>query len=519
MIANKFERSLTVIKVLFHKFKESAVSVLPVALLVVLLNLTPLINLSGKEMVVFLISAVVLIVGIGMFNLGADLAMTPMGEQIGAGLTKSRSIKLLLSVCFLMGLLITIAEPDLSVLAAQVANAINGTLLIVCVGIGVGIFLLLSVLKIIFKKQLSSMLLFFYMILFAVSALVIINGNESFLALAFDSGGVTTGPITVPFIMALGVGIAATIGGRDASENSFGLIAMCSIGPILAVMILGINLSGEIGYELLDYRVEAQLGGALVETIFHTVKEVIIALGLIVAFFIILQIFCLKLPKKKLMRIAVGIVYTFIGLVLFLTAVNVGFMPIGYKIGTNLADGHPAVIIGFGFVLGMVVVLAEPAVQILNRQVEDITDGTVSRKSMMIALSIGVGISIALSMLRTILGFNILYYVIPGYLISLGLSFFVPGLYTAIAFDSGGVASGPLTSGFILPLSIGACYVLQGEAGIMSNAFGIVAMVAMTPLITIQLLGFKAIFTSNMRKRIAMKRILNADDEQIINFM
>ena len=506
-------------KILLHKFKESMISVIPVAVLVILLNLTPLINLSGKEMIVFLASAVFLIIGIGMFNLGADLAMTPMGEQIGAGLTKSRNIKLLLSVCFLMGLLITIAEPDLSVLAAQVANAINGTLLIVSVGVGVGIFLLLSVLKIIFKKQLSAMLLFFYMILFAVSALVIINGNEEFLALAFDSGGVTTGPITVPFIMALGVGIASTIGGRDASENSFGLIAMCSIGPILAVMILGINLSGDIAYTIPDYSVEAQLGSALFETLFHTVKEVIKALGLIVVFFIVLQIFALKLPKKKLMRIAVGIFYTFIGLVFFLTAVTVGFMPIGYKIGTHLAEGNPTLIIGFGFILGMVVVLAEPAVQILNKQVEDITDGTVSRKSMMIALSVGVGISIALSMLRIILGFNILYYVIPGYLISLGLSFFVPGLYTAIAFDSGGVASGPLTSGFILPLSIGACYVLRGEAGIMSNAFGIVAMVAMTPLITIQLLGFKAIFTSNMRKRIAMKRILSADDEQIINFM
>ena len=307
------------IKILINKFKESATSVLPVALLVFILNLTPLVNLTGTELAVFLISAVFLIVGIGMFNLGADLAMTPMGEHIGGGLTKSRSIKLLLSVCFLMGLLITVAEPDLSVLAAQVADVINGTVLILAVGIGVGIFLLLSVLKIIFKKALSSMLIFFYMVLFAISALVIINGNEDFLALAFDSGGVTTGPITVPFIMALGVGIAATIGGKDANENSFGLIAMCSIGPILAVMMLGINISGEIGYTIPDYSVEAQLGGALFETIYHTVTEVLMALGLIVLFFIVLQIFCLKLPKKKLLRIAVGIVYTFLGLVFFLT--------------------------------------------------------------------------------------------------------------------------------------------------------------------------------------------------------
>lgn len=505
--------------ILVKKIKEAMTSVLPVTAIVFILNLTPLVNMSAKELIVFLVCAFFLILGIGMFSLGADLAMTPMGEHIGAGLTKAKSLKLLLSVCFLMGLLITVAEPDLSVLAKQVSEVISGTVLIVAVGVGVGIFLLLSVLKIVFKKTLSSMLLFFYMLLFAIASIVILSGNESFLPLAFDSGGVTTGPITVPFIMALGVGIAATLGGKNVGENSFGLIAMCSVGPILAVMILGATINGEIGYSLPDFSIDSKLGGALFETIFHTVTEVLMALGLIVAFFIVLQIFCLKLPKKTLLRITIGIIYTFLGLVIFLTAVNVGFMPIGYKIGTELAKSHGAILTGFGFILGMVVVLAEPAVHVLNKQVDDITDGAVSKKSMMIALSVGVGISIGLSMLRILLDFNILYYIIPGYFISLGLSFFVPGLYTAIAFDSGGVASGPLTSGFILPLSIGACYVLRGESEIMSCAFGIVAMVAMTPLITIQILGFRAIFTRHMRQRIAMKRILEADDEQIITFM
>ena len=344
--------------------------------------------------------------------------------------------------------------------------------------------------------------------------------NGDFLPLGFDSGGVTTGPITVPFIMALGVGIAGSLGGKDVGENSFGLIAMCSIGPILAVMLLGLTATEPVQYSLPDFSIASGLGFALLETVIHTIGEVMLALGLIVAFFFVLQIFFLKLPKKRLIRIAVGIIYTFAGLVMFLTSVNVGYMPIGYKIGTDIAaNASPTVIVIFGFILGMVVVLAEPAVQVLNKQVEEITDGTVSKRSMMIALSIGVGISLALSMLRIVLGFNLLYYVIPGYFISLGLSFFVPGLYTAIAFDSGGVASGPLTSGFILPLSIGVCYALRGEASIMSLAFGIVAMVAMTPLITIQILGFRAVLTNNMRKRIAMKRILNADDEQIINFM
>ena len=505
--------------IMLKKIKESLISVLPVVIILLLLNLTPLVNFSLKEVVVFVSSAVFLIFGIALFNLGADLAMTPMGEHIGAGLSKTKKISLLLSVCFLMGLLITVAEPDLTVLATQVKDVINGTTLIVAVGIGVGIFLLLSVLKIIFRIPLSSLLIFFYMLLFAFAALVISNGNIGFLALAFDSGGVTTGPITVPFIMALGVGIAATLGGNNVGENSFGLIAMCSVGPILAVMALGITADGEIPYTIPDYSADAYLGEALLHKILDVVKEVGIALGLIVVFFAVLQIFCLKLPLSQLRRIAFGIFYTFVGLVIFLTAVSVGFMPIGYKLGVELASKHPLIITAFAFILGMVVVLAEPAVQVLNKQVEDITDGMVSKKSMMIALSVGVGISICLSVIRIIFDFNILYYLIPGYFVALGLSFFVPGIYTAIAFDSGGVASGPLTSSFILPFAIGACYVMQGEAKIMSDAFGVVAMVAMTPLITIQILGFKAIMTKKLNENIAMKRILSSDDEQIIDFM
>ena len=505
--------------ILLTKLKESLVSVLPVTVIVCLLNLTPLVNFSNTEIIVFLVSSVFLILGIGLFNMGADLAMTPMGEHIGAGLTKSKKVILLLSVCFLMGLFITVAEPDLSILADQVSAVINGNLLIAAVGVGVGAFLVLSVVKMIFHRPLSSMLLYFYMILFALAALVIINGNVDFLAMGFDSGGVTTGPITVPFIMALGVGIATTIGGRDVGENSFGLIAMCSVGPILAVMLLGVTITGDMQYQVADYSIAGDIWSALLHTVVHMLGKVGLALGLIVAFFIILQIFCLKLPIKKLWQIAVGIVYTYVGLVVFLSAVEIGFMPIGYKLGEELAGLHPAALVGICFVLGMVVVLAEPAVHVLNKQVEDITDGTVSKKSMMIALSVGVGISIALSMIRIVFDFSILYYLIPGYLISLGLSFFVPGIYTAIAFDSGGVASGPLTSSFILPLAIGACCVLQGEGKVMSDALGIVAMVAMTPLITIQLLGFRAVMHKKVRDRIAMKRILSADDEQIIRFM
>ena len=505
------------LSVLFKKIQESAFSVLPIVAIVLILCITPLADLSLAEMLTFIISAVFLIIGIGLFNLGADMAMTPMGEHIGSGLTKLKSVLILLSVAFAMGILITVAEPDLSVLANQVKEIINGKVLIFTIGIGVGLFLVLAILKIVFRRSLSAMLLFFYMMLFAFTALVITNGNGALVPLAFDSGGVTTGPITVPFIMALGVGIASTIGGKDSSENSFGLIALCSVGPMLAVLIFSSFVNGDMHYEP-EYIFDCSIGNIL-STFVHTAGEVIIALGLIVVFFIVLQLICLKLPKKKLVQISIGILYTFIGLVIFLSSVSIGFMPIGYKLGAALGESPIAFAI-ISFIIGMVVVLAEPAVHVLNKQVETITEGTVSKSSMMIALSLGVGISIGLCAIRIIFSFSVLYYLIPGYLISLGLSFFVPPLYTAIAFDSGGVASGPLTSSFILPFAVGACVAVNGGAqNVLTDAFGIVAMVAMAPLITIQLLGFRAIMAKKIRDKIAVNRILNADDEQIIDFM
>lgn len=504
---------------LLFKIKESLFSVFPVVAIVLLLCCTPLVNLTGVEIGVFCVSAVLIILGLGVFNLGAEIAMTPMGDSLGAGLTKSKKISWLLIIAFAMGILITVAEPDLSVLGDQVSNAINKTALIMAVGVGVGLFLLLAVIKIAFKVSLSRLLMFFYLALFAIVCILIETGHGDFLAVAFDSGGVTTGPITVPFLMAFGVGIAQTLGGKDANENSFGLVAMCSIGPILAVTILGVASNGSVIIADPNYGIE---GSGIVleffEEMWVQVKDIALSLGLITVFFFVLQFIFLKLPKRQLARIAVGLVYTFIGMLLFLTAVTVGFVPIGYKLGKELAGSHPMAVVALALVLGAVVVLAEPAVHVLNKQVEEVTDKAVSKRTMLIALAVGVGISIGLSALRIWLGFSLLYYVIPGYILSIGLSFFVPKLYTAIAFDSGGVASGPLTSSFILPFAIGACCVLQGENEIITHAFGVVAMVAMTPLITIQLLGFRAVMAKKVRDKIAMNRILRADDEQIIDF-
>lgn len=505
-------------KALLDKLKEAAISVIPVTLIVLLLNLTPFVAFTATETVVFSCCAVALIVGMALFNLGADMAMTPMGEQVGSGLTKSKKLNVLLIVCFLMGVFVTVAEPDLSVLAAQVAGVIDHTALIVAIGAGVGFFLILAILRVVFRLHLSHLMTFFYMLLFSLGALIVASGKEGFLPLAFDSGGVTTGPITVPFIMALGVGVSAALGDKRDRETSFGFIALCSIGPMLAVSMLGLFSTGEVDYQLPQYAVQADFS-QIFSTVLTTGKEVCVALLPIVAFFFVLQFLFLKLPKRRILQIVIGIFYTFFGLMIFLAAVTIGFMPIGYKMGEQLALQSPVVMIAFAFLLGVTVVLAEPAIHVLNGQVEHVTGGAVKKSSMLIALSVGVGVAIALSVVRVLCDFSVLYYLVPGYFISLGLSFFVPKLYTAIAFDSGGVASGPLTSSFILPFLVGLCAVLQGADKVLVDAFGLVSMVAMTPLISIQTLGFKAVVSKRLREKIAMRRILSKDDEQIISFI
>ncbi len=506
-------------KELKAKIRESLVSALPITLLVYLMALLPGFSFNSTEIISFTAGAVLLVIGIGLFNLGADIAMTPMGTHVGSGLSKQKSITLLLAVSFVLGMLITVAEPDLQVLANQVSSIMNGKLLIYTVGAGVGTFLVVAILRIIFKRRLGKILMLFYMLLFSLALILAVNGNLDLLPMAFDSGGVTTGPITVPFIMALGVGISNVLGDRRSQENSFGLVSLCSVGPVLAVLILGIFAKNDLSYTVNYGAVEQNVLGAYLENASHTAKEVGIALGLIVAFFLLCQMLFLRLKKRQLIRIGVGVIFTYIGLVIFLTAVNVGYMPIGYKLGQELSSLHPALIVVFGLVMGILVVMAEPAIHVLNAQVEDVTGGYVSKKSMMLGLCTGVGIAIALSMIRIIFDFSLVYYIIPGYFISLALSLFVPPVYTAIAFDSGGVASGPMTSGFILPFAIGICAALQGENAVLRDGFGVVALVAMAPLITIQLLGFKAIISNKLKERSAMKRILQADDDRIINFM
>ncbi len=473
-------------KKLMEKLKEALKAVLPIIGIVLLLcfSIAPI---SPSILLCFLMGGVLIIAGMMFFTLGAEMAMTPMGERVGTSLTKSRKLWVVIPLSFLLGFIITISEPDLQVLANQVPSIPNMTL-IVAVACGVGVFLVIAMLRMLFSIALPPLLVIFYAVVFILAFFV----PQSFLSVAFDSGGVTTGPMTVPFIMALGVGISAVRNDRHAADDSFGLVALCSIGPILAVLILGMiynpQESAYVPPVIPDIADSTELWD-LFQVGFPTyMKEIAVSLLPIVAFFGVFQIVSLRLSKRNLLKILVGLVYTYLGLVLFLTGVNVGFMPAGNYIGQVLAGlEYRWIIVPIAMVIGYFIVRAEPAVYVLNKQVEEITDGAISAKAMGLGLSIGVSLSLGLAMVRVLTGISILWFVIPGYALALGISFFVPKIYTAIAFDSGGVASGPMTAAFLLPLAQGACVAVGGN--IVTDAFGVVAMVAMTPLITIQLMG------------------------------
>lgn len=473
-------------KILKEKLSEALTSVLPITLIVLLLSVT-IAPMPIGTMAMFLFGALMLIIGMAFFQLGTDVSMTPMGEGIGAQLPRMKNLFVVVLITLIIGILITIAEPDLQVLAEQVPSIPN-TMLIWTVAIGVGLFFVVAVLRTVFKIRLSVLLILFYIIVFGLSFFV---PNE-FVPVAFDSGGVTTGPITVPFIMAMGVGLASIRGDRDAQDDSFGLVALCSIGPILAVLLLGIFYTdGDPHYtpvsvpEVGDTK---QLAGLFVDGLPGYIHEVFTALIPIIVFCALFQLIFRRFRRIELQKIGIGFVYTFAGLALFLTGVNVGFMPAGHYLGQQLASSeHSWILLPLGVVIGFFLVIAEPAVHVLNRQVETITNGGISQKAMMLSLSIGVACSVGLAMLRVLTGISIYWLLIPGYAIALGLTFLVPKIFTGIAFDSGGVASGPMTTTFLLPFAMGACEALGGN--VLTDAFGVVAMVAMTPLLTIQVLG------------------------------
>ena len=470
---------------IFASIKESITSVLPIAIIVLILSVS-CVPLDTGILVLFLFGTIMLILGMSFFTVGSTISMEPLGDGIGKSLNKHRRMLIPLVICFVLGFIITISEPDLQVLAEQVPTIPNA-MLINCVGIGVGIFLSITYIR--SKKEISlrKLLLIFYIFIIALA----LFAPKEFIPTAFDSGGVTTGPITVPFIMALGMGLASGKKGKNTGEHSFGLVALCSIGPILSVLLLSIFYNPKPSttvYEIAEVVTTRDAFRQFTHALPEYAKEVAMAFVPIVLLFVVFQVITKRYHIHSIFKMCVGFVYTYLGLVLFLTGANVGFMPAGRLIGAQIAGGSfKYLLIPIGMLMGFFVVSAEPAVHSLKRQVSEITKGGISQKSVAIALSVGVSVSVGISMLRVLTGIPILPFLIVGYAVSLIISFFVPHIYTGIAFDSGGVASGPMTSTFMLPFAMGACEAIGGN--VMTDAFGIVAMIAMAPLITIQILG------------------------------
>ena len=483
--------------VFLKKLKESVLSVLPISVIVVVINFltTPMDSFSLFS---FLFGAVVLIFGMCLYTLGVDTAMTPIGSHIGSKVTKSGKIWYILLMSFILGVIITVAEPDLAVLESQ-AGIKNLTLII---ALGIGVFMLVAILRIVFKVPLKYLFLILYGALFLIVAIAYFT-NGSIIPLAFDSGGVTTGPITVPFLIALSSGIVGVLGG-SGEDSEFGTIGICSVGPILMVIIIGL-LNGTTPHsETYDSFVYSSVGDVFVTYIKilpSQMLNVCKSLFPIILFFVIFQIFTLKLNKITIVKIAVGLTYSILGLSLFFTAVNVGFMPTGSHIGTVLASTNKWLILPVGMIIGLFIVFAEPAVHVLANQVEGVTDGVIKSKTMLFTLAVSMALAIGLAMLRVITKINLLWIIVPGYAIALALTFVVPSIFTGIAFDSGGVASGPMTATFLLPFTAGAASAISGALGV-NETFGVVALVAMMPLLAIQIIGLIFKVKTTMRARL-----------------
>ncbi len=469
-----------------EKIWESLSAVLPITGIVMLLSIL-LVPVKLGTMFMFITGAIMLVIGMGFFQLGAEIAMTPLGEGIGVQISKTRQIVMICLIGFSMGAIITISEPDLQVLAGQVPSIPN-QILILTVAVGVGIFLALAIVRILFQINLSTILIVLYIILIGISLLI----EKDFLAVAFDSGGVTTGPMTVPFIMAMGVGLASVRGDKNASSDSFGLVALSSVGPVLAVLLLGCfyhpTQAAYTAAVVADVATTQDVVWEFLISVPPYIREVLVSLLPVVAVFVIFQLLSRRYLKRQIKRVLMGFIYTYIGLVLFLCGVNVGFAPVGSSLGNDIASASwKWLLVPIGMLIGYYIVKAEPAIQVLNHQVEDVSNGAVSAKSMNRCMSIGVSVSVGLAMLRVLTGLPIFWIIIPGYVAALLLSRFVPKMFVGIAFDSGGVASGPMTTTFLLPLCMGACDAVGGN--VMTDAFGVVALVALTPLIAIQIMG------------------------------
>ena len=518
---------------------SAALSIVPMIFIILLLSWTGVapLNYGRGDYWLLLVGMFVLIVGLAVFSIGASSSLSKVGEYMGASLSKQKNLFIVIAFAFALGTLITVAEPSIMIVSKQITNdPLIGYLLTGGIALGVGIFVVIGVIRIIFHKSLKVWYLLFYALTFMILIFIFVIAKDGqnksvFLPFIFDSGGVTTGSATVPFILALGAGIATVRGGKHAKNDSFGLVGMASIGPILSVTILilcnnslATNASGPafLGdkinvFEMFLFAFIPHVSnGAFV---MGTSLEVIIAMAPTLIIFLIYNAIFIRLPKSKILKLLFGFFLAYIGLSIFLCGTSAAMSPLGYQVGSQLGDNADWLIILIAFIVGLVTIVCEPAVHVLTVQIEKVSDGHVSRLTVLLTLSLGVGVAIALAAIRTLFQFSIMWYMIPGYIISLVLMFFCPDIFTAMAFDSGGTASGPMASSFVLPMVVGITFSRYGaDANYFENAFGVIALIALTPVIAIQILGVSDNVRILKARYVMRHHVYSDSDAQIIHF-
>lgn len=479
--------------ILLERMKENVAAVIPIAIVVLILKFT-LVPLDTAAIFRFLVGSVLVIIGLSLFLVGVDIGITPLGTLTGSSLVKTNKLWIVLSVGFVLAFFISLAEPGLLVLATQVdfvtLGGISSTELLIVVSIGLALLVSLGFVRIFRNIPLYKWLFGCYIIVAVLS----IFASPEFLAIAFDASGATTGILAVPFILALSVGVAGLRKDSKASEeDSFGLVAIASVGAILSVLVLslfsGTRTFADASLESVHIESQSILRPFLMLVPGALWESFISILPLLVGF-VLLQRFLFKLTRRPFNRMFKGFIYAFVGLFLFLVGVNGGFMEVGSQIGYRLAQlDNKLWLIGTGFALGFFTIVAEPAVFVLRDQIEEVTAGYVKRKAVSSALSVGVGFAVSLSLIRILVpGIQLWHYLLPGYIVALSMMFFVPKLFVGIAFDAGGVATGPMTATFILAFTQGAASAFEG-ANVLSDGFGMISLVAMAPIITLQILG------------------------------
>lgn len=470
--------------------KDISLSVLPITILVTILSFT-LVPIEFEMLARFIIGAILVIMGLVIFLLGAHIGITPIGTLMGQSIAKTNKSYYVIILGFVLGFFINVAEPDIQILAKQIniatGGAISGFLVLIIVSIGVGLLVAYGLIRILSEIPLNKSFTTIYSLILVLGLMV----SEEFLAFSVDASGATTGAMTTPFILALGLGVSQLKGGKKSEEDSFGLVGFASAGPIIALMLLNI-IRGKLGIQGHAEVFQNHTGiiGPYLEIFPKILVDSIITLTPLLVLFLLFNHFSFKLNKSSKNKILKGILYTYIGLSLFMVGVNAGFMEVGREMGYGIASlEYKWILPTVGFFLGMVVVLAEPAVYVLTEQVEEVTSGHIRRKSILVTLSVGIAFAVAMSMLRIMIpGLKLWHFLLPGFALGALLSYFVPPIFVGIAYDSGGVASGPMTATFILAFAQGASNAIP-TANILTDGFGIIAMIAMTPLVAVQTLG------------------------------